>query len=119
MPTQVTGAVLTAADLMAFAKRQARIEAQDYFDPRDRRFIKPESVAAWRQDCHLRDRAKARIRRDWPGRLKSAEALIPGSYGIQGRLEITATEIDYTAGQYAPREIYGAVYDYFQATNNI
>jgi hypothetical protein len=41
--------------------------------------------------------------------------LIPGSYG---RLSIAADgEIDYTIGQYAPREIYGALLSYLEATN--
>lgn len=106
-------APLTAADLMHYARRLARIQAIDYFEPG---YARIDEVRAWRADKAHRDRDRARILRDFPGRVHSSAPLIPGRYW-GGRLEITASEIDYTAGQYAPREIYLAVYDYFRTTN--
>lgn len=106
---------LTAADLMAYAKQQARIQAIDYFDPR---YPRPDEISAWRRDCRLRDQARRRILNDYPGRLRSSDALIPGSYW-GGRLEISSDAIHYTLGQYAPREIYAAVYEYFRSTNTL
>ena len=51
------------------------------------------------------------------GRISANAELVPGSYGAARRLEITADGIDYTAGQYAAREIWPAVLAYFDATN--
>ena len=103
----------TIQDLLRYAKAQARIERIDYFDPRCPR---QDEIKAWQRDCRLRDAARRDVFRQWPGRVKSDEALIPGSY-YGTRLVITADDIDYTIGQYAPREIWQAVSDYFRQTN--
>jgi len=50
------------------------------------------------------------------GFVSSAAELVPGRYGPAGRLEITADGIDFTACQYAAREIWPAVFDYFERT---
>lgn len=104
----------TLADLMQYAREQARIEACDYFHPR---YARADEVQAWRRDRSRRDSARRRILRKYPGRLRSGEPLLPGRYGTGGRLEITADAIDYTSGQYAPVEIYPAVLDYMDRTN--
>jgi hypothetical protein len=109
-------AALTIADLMQYAREQARIEACNYFHPR---YARAEEVAAWRRDRSRRDSARRQILRKYPGRLRSGEPLQPGRYGPSGRLEITANAIDYTSGQYAPVEIYGAVLDYLDRTNAV
>jgi hypothetical protein len=107
-------AALTIADLMQYAREQARIEACNYFHPR---YARAEEVAAWRRDRSRRDSARRQILRKYPGRLRSGEPLQPGRYGPSGRLQITANAIDYTPGQYAPVEIYGAVLGYLGRTN--
>ena len=106
---------LTVSDLLAYASRQARIEAVDYFDPR---YPRPDEVSAWRRDRGARDRDRRRVFRNFCGRTRSgAEPLVAGSYGAGRRLDITPEAIDYTAGQYAAREIWPAVLDYFEQTN--
>jgi hypothetical protein len=102
------------ASLLSFCKSQARIESRDYFQPG---FARPDEVSAWRSDCAKRDHARRLCFQAFPGRLKSAasEALIPGDYG---RLSILPDgSADYTSGQYAPLEIYGALLSYLEATN--
>jgi hypothetical protein len=104
------------SDLLSFCRRQARIEARDYLDPYAQEELRSQQISAWRRDCRLRDQARKACFQAFPGRLlKASESLIPGSYG---RLSIAADgEIDYTVGQYAPREIYGALLSYLEATN--
>jgi hypothetical protein len=103
------------SDLLTFAKEQARIERIDYFDPR---YPRADEIKAWQHDKNCRDYERKCLFRKFPARLKNAhnEKLVPGSYG---RLKISEGDIDYTVGQYAPREIYGAVLDYLQQTNSI
>jgi hypothetical protein len=101
---------------MQYARKQARIESCDYFHPR---YARLEEVQAWRRDRSRRDSVRRQILRKYPGRLRSTEHLTPGCYGPGGRLEITANAIDYTAGQYAPVEIYHAVLDYLGRTNAV
>lgn len=108
--------ILTISDLLAYASQQARIQAIDYFHPR---YARADEVRAWRNDRGHRDRDRRRVLRTFPGRVRSNAPLIPGSYGSARRLEITADVIDYTACQYAAREIWPAVFDYFQQTNEI
>jgi hypothetical protein len=106
---------LTVSDLLAYASLQARIERIDYFDPR---YPRPDEVSAWRQDRSYRDRDRRRVFRSVCGRIRSGiEPLVAGSYGAGRRLDITPDAIDYTAGQYAAREIWPAVLDYFEQTN--
>ena len=106
---------LTISDLLAYASEQARIERVDYFDPR---YPRPDEISAWRRDRGYRDRDRRRVFRSFCGRIRSGtEPLVAGSYGAQRRLEITPDAIDYTAGQYAAREIWPAVFAYFQQTN--
>lgn len=103
------------SDLLNYAKEQARIEAIDYFHP-DPRFRTMHEISAWQHDKNCRDYARKCLFKEFPVRLKNArnEKLVPGNYG---RLTISETEIDYTVGQYAPREIYGAVLNYLHQTN--
>jgi len=105
----------TISDLLAYAKSQARIESRDYFHPR---YARAEEVQAWRNDRAKRDRARRQVFRSFPGRIASNAELVPGEYGCHRRLAITVEGLDYTAGQYAPREIWRAVLDYFQQTNS-
>lgn len=105
------------ADLLAFAKAQARIESRDYIDPYARGELLAHQLSAWRSDKRRRDTARKACFAAFPGRLTlpDAERLFPGRYG---RLSIDAGgSIDYTVGQYAPTEIYGAVLSYLKATN--
>ena len=108
---------LTVSDLLAYASKQARIEAVDYFDPR---YPRPDEVSAWRRDRGYRDRDRRRVFRSFCGRIRSgSEPLVAGSYGVGRRLDVTPEAIDYTAGQYAAREIWPAIFDYFERTNAI
>ena len=104
----------TVSDLLEYARQQARIESRDYFHPR---YASADEVRSWRNDRSHRDRDRRRVFRTYPGRIASNAALVPGSYGAGGRVEITADGIDYTAGQYAAREIWPAVLAYFDTTN--
>jgi len=109
---------LTIADLLAFARSQARIESIDYLDPYERRADRiREGVRAWRGDRSRRDRARRKVFRTFAAGIVDNSPLIPGGYGCQSRLVITAEEIDYTAGQYSALEIWPAVLDYFERTN--
>lgn len=105
------------SDLLNYAKEQARIEAIDYFDP-DPRFRTAHEVSAWRLDRSRRDRSRAYLFATFPTRLRNAdkERLVSGNYG---RLTISESEIEYTAGQYSPTEIYGALFNYMRQTNSI
>ena len=106
---------LTVSDLLAYASRQARIEVVEYFDPR---YPRPDEVSAWRSDRGHRDRDRRRVFRSFPGRIRSGtEPLVAGSYGAGRRLDVTPDAIHYTAGQHAAREIWPAVFDYFEKTN--
>lgn len=107
---------LRISDLLAFASHQARIEAGDYFDPR---YPRADEVRAWRNDRGHRDRDRRRVFRTFPGRIHSNAPLIPGTYGGARRLAISADAIDYTACQYAAREIWAAVFDYFERTGEV
>ena len=104
------------SDLLAFAQKQARIEFRDYVDPWSKGDKAKQERSAWRRDCRLRDQAKKACFKAFPGRLlNGTEALIPGNYG---RLSIDPMgSVDYIVGQYAPREIYGALLSYLEATN--
>lgn len=108
--------MLTLSDLLAFCRQQARIEACDYIDPYARGELRSQQLSDWRRDCRLRDQARKACFDAFPARLrKGTEVLIPGNYG---RLSIDADSTpDYTIGQYAPREIYGALLRYLAATN--
>jgi hypothetical protein len=104
------------SDLLTFAEKQARIQSIDYLDPWARGELRKQQLSAWRRDCRLRSQAKQACFQAFPGRLRNgSEALIPGHYG---RLSIDPMgNIDYTSGQYAPREIYGAVLYYLEFTH--
>lgn len=104
------------SDLLAFCKSQARIESADYVDHWASESLRKQQISAWRRDCRLRNDARKACFHAFPSRLsKGQEALIPGSYG---RLSILPDgSPDYTVGQYAPREIYGALLQYLQATD--
>ena len=104
----------TVSDLLEYARQQARIESCHYFHPR---YARAEEVRAWRNDRGHRDRDRRRVFKTYPGRISSGGQLVPGSYGAGRRLEITADGLDFTACQYAAREIWPAVLDYFNQTN--
>jgi hypothetical protein len=111
---------LTVSDLLAYAKSQARIESIDYICPYERRLDRRvESIRSWRNDRASRDRARLKVLRTYSGRISANAPLVPGTYGAARRLEITASEIDYTANQYSAMEIWGAVLAYFNATNEV
>ena len=111
---------LTIADLLAFARSQARIESIDYLDPYERRAERiREGIRAWCGDRSRRDRARRKVFRTFAARIIGNAPLIPGGYGCQSRLVITTEGIDYTAGQYSALEIWPAVLDYFERTNGV
>lgn len=103
------------SDLLTYAKQQARIESKDYFHS-DIRFRTAHEFSAWQLDKSRRDNSRKMLFREFPNRLRNAETerLVPGNYN---RLTISETEIDYTVGQYAPLEIYGAILNYLHQTN--
>jgi hypothetical protein len=105
----------TIQDLLAYASKHATINRDLYGDPC---YARVADVRLWRRDRSKRDRQRLNVFRTWPGRCRSSEPLVPGSYWGT-RLQITASgEIDYTAGQYAGVELWLAVADYFERTNN-
>lgn len=96
---------LTIADLKSFVRSQSRRNSADYVG----------AVSAWHDDSNTMQSQRRRVKRHYGARWKNDSAqLVPGKYG---RLTITETSIDYCVGQYAPTEIWGAVYAYLQATN--
>jgi hypothetical protein len=104
----------TISDLLAYASQQARIEARDYFTPATPALMRSAPGAMIAATATA---TAAACIRTFPGRIRSDAPLIPGSYGGARRLDITADAIDYTACQYAAREIWPAVFDYFNQTN--
>lgn len=90
------------SDLLAFAKKQARLSFLDYGGQEN-----------YRQDRNNILRAKRAAKKAagmyW---FLDDKDLKPGSY-FGGRLVITKKSIEYIPGQYAPTEIYHAVEDYF------
>lgn len=105
----------TLQTLIDYCREQASITPNDYFEPG---YAKPEEIAGWRSDRNTRDRARAKCFKRYPARLKFApesETLRPGNYG---RLTILPDgSPDYTAGQYAPVEVYGYLLRYLDETN--
>ena len=95
----MTDSLKTFADLFAYAKSHARIEYINY----------APYVAAWRCDRARRDRQRKSVidRYGW-----LADKRLPVGKSGNGRLVVSATNIEYCAGQYAPTEIWGAVFDY-------
>lgn len=108
----------TLANLLTYCRAQAVIEATNYFDPRDGEDSAKEGRSAWRQDARERNRQRLRCFDSFPARLnKGMEPLVPGKYG---RLTIHETgRVEYTVRQYAPLEIYDALYNYLKETNNV
>jgi hypothetical protein len=106
----------TIQDLLAYASRNATIQRDLYGDPR---FPGPDDHHYWQADKGTRDRQRRYVFRRWPARCRGSEPLIPGScFGT--RLQITANgEIDYTPGQYAGVELWQAVADYMEKTNQL
>jgi len=99
-----TDSLKTFADLFSYAKSQARIEFIDYAGGRD-------SVKYWRCDKSRRDRARRQVMQRY-GFL--ADQSLPIGASSNGRLMVTASDIDYCTGQYTPTEIWGAVYSYLE-----
>jgi hypothetical protein len=104
---------LTVADLWHYAAGLATISRIDYFDPR---YARADEVAAWGRDVARRNSARRRILRTFPERARSTEPLTPGNY-YGGRLRITPDSIEYISGQFAPLELYPALFDYFTTTD--
>lgn len=107
----------TLTDLLAHCRSESALEPTNYFDPRERSGD-PDGRAAYRQDRAAIAADRRRCFKAFPGRLnRGTEELIPGTYG---RLTISETgKIRYIPGQQAATEIYDALYDYLEATNNI
>lgn len=103
------------SDLLTYAKEQAKIEFRDYCDL-DPRFRTAHEVSAWQLDRSRRDNSRKQLFKFFCNRIRNAskEQLVPGNYG---RLTISESGIEYTAGQYPPTEIYGALFNYMQQTN--
>lgn len=97
----------TLNDLKQFAKKQSRLNGLDYSG----------YVQGYRSDRY--QITKARKQCEKSVRFKfGTEELIDGNY-FNGRLVIKNNKIDYTPGQYAPTEIYWAVLDYLNKTNEV
>ena len=99
-----TNSLKTFSDLFTYAKSQARIEFIDYAGGRD-------SVKYWRCDKGRRDRARRQVMQRY-GFLND-QPLPVGASG-NGRLMVTADDINYVTGQYTPVEIWNAVYSYLE-----
>lgn len=95
---------LTIADLKSYVRSQSRRDFNDY-----------GAIEPWRNDSNNIKQQRRRVYKSFPTRWRNAtEQLVPGNYG---RLTITETDIEYTAGQYAPVEIWHYVYAYLHETN--
>lgn len=103
-------AVITFAELLAYAKQQSRIYSRDYFDPRCPR---PNEIAAWQEDRRIRNRDRRRVFKTFKEHIAANPPLIPGHYG---RLEITSKDVEFTACQYPAREIWPVIFNYLNQT---
>jgi len=92
-------------DLFAYAKRQARINTLDY-----------GTREAWQQDKTRRDSDRKKVMSRY-GFLGDTPLMVGRS--SNGRLTVDANDFDYTAGQYPPTEIWGAVYSYLENTYSL
>lgn len=94
---------LTIADLKSFVRSQSRRDYNDY-----------GSRSSWRTDSNRIQSQRRYVYRHFGKRWHNDnEQLVPGNYY---RLTITDTDIQYCAGQYAPIEIWWAVYNYLEVT---
>lgn len=96
----------TMSDLRSYVRSQARRDWRDY--GRD-------GAEYWRQDGNEMRRQRDMVHRRFPARIRSDEPLIPGNYG-RLRIHDDGTP-QYTAGQYAPTEIWFWVLEYLNRTN--
>lgn len=96
---------LTISDLKSYVRSQSRRNFDDYGARRP-----------WMDDSNRMQSQRRRVYRKFSCRWKGNEQLIPGNYG---RLTVTDNDIEYTAGQYSPTEIWHAVYVYLNDTNNV
>ena len=92
---------LTIQDLKSFVRSQSTRDFLNY----DRQ--------SWIDETNMIRRQRAKFNKRFRYWWNNTEAeLIPGTY-FGTRLIITENDIDYIPGQYAPTEIWHAVYDYF------
>jgi len=106
----------TLATLLKYCTRQAKINKEDYFDPR---YAKQEEIALYHKECRIRTKQRAACFTTFAARIASAdsEVLLPGHYD---RLEILPSgEPEYTAGQYPALEIYLALFNYLKTTQTV
>ena len=96
---------LTIADLKSFVRSQSRRDFNDY-----------GSNYYWRIDSNKIQSQRRYVHRKFKTVWNNNEyELVPGRYG---RLTVTNNDIDYCPGQYAPTEIWGAVYSYLEEITN-
>lgn len=100
---------MTIQDLLAFAKKQARLCTLDY----DRQGYIDDKNRIRRVKYAMRKAAGM-----YASPMFSNTILLKGEY-YGGRLIISDTKIEYIPGQYAPTEIYWAVADYFESRKNV
>ncbi len=94
---------MTIRDLLAFAKRQARLDTSNYYGAPDALKQDRKSIQDAKKD--------AKKAADWYWSQLDTELMVGSYFGT--RLIIKSDSIDYIAGQYAPTEIYHAIEDYF------
>ena len=99
----MTQSIMTIGQLLAFAKRQARLSFADYGEREYYRQDRNRIIQAKR--AALKALGWYQSKPDYP--------LMIGDY-FGTRLSITHDSINYCAGQYAPTEIYWALEDYFK-----
>ena len=96
---------LTIGDLLDYAQRAQRLSYSNYVGCPD----------AYKQDRNAIKRAKNKAKKIadfyW---FKKDAPLIIGKYSGT-RLIVEKNKLDYIAGQYAPTEIWHAVYNYFES----
>jgi hypothetical protein len=97
--------LLTVADLFQFAKEQAKIDTNNYRDRKD-----------YNSDRSRRDRQRAKCLKRF-GFMRNS--LLPHGHVTVGRLTAGLDGIDYTVGQYAPTEIWAAVYDWLSGASGM
>lgn len=82
------------SEILRECKRLARLSYADYGD-----------ISSYRQDYYSISKDRKAIKKRFG--FISPDRKITVKYN---RIEITETELDYTPGQYAPTEIYSALY---------
>jgi hypothetical protein len=93
---------MTYQDLLSYCEQQARMQFADYGD-----------ITSYHQDKYERTKQRKALLKQYGFLLRTSIELLDGE-SSNGRFKVSNGIIDYTAGQYAPTEIYDAALSYIK-----